>query len=721
MPLSRQPRRSIQRIFLAFLAMPDLLTGQAQRPDHGDREWRWYGGTPAQQHYSALDQINLKTIRRLAVAWQYDTGDASPGSQMECTPIVVGNVLFATSPKLRVIALDASSGTLIWSFDPNKNVPITRRTESINRGVTYWKSGEDERILVVSRHFLWSLDAKTGKPVGSFGDSGRVDLRQGLGRDPETVSITSTSPGVVFGDVLILGSTLPEDLPSAPGDIRAFDIRTGQVRWTFHTIPHPGEFGYDTWPKDAWKHSGGANCWGGMTLDAKRGLIFVPTGSAAFDFYGADRLGDNLFANCLIALHADTGKLAWYFQTVKHDLWDRDLPAPPTLVTVMRNGRSIEAVAQITKSALIFVFDRETGQPVFPIEYRKAPASDIDGEKTAGTQPFPTLPLPFAPQEFTEDTVTDRTPEAHQAVVRQLRTLRHGGQFIPPSLEGTIVFPGLDGGGEWGGGAFDPDTHLFYVNSDSMVSIIHLIQRPKLDSNLITGQELYMNNCASCHGREMTGAPPHFPPLVGLMRRKSEADIESVIRTGGALMPAFAQLGAEAIHSIAQYVLFGKRIQVTAPAETIPYLKYMRGEPIRLFDPDGYPPMKTPWGTLNAISLDSGKLVWKVPLGEFPELMKKGLQNTGSDNYGGPLVTAGGLVFIGATNHDSKFRAFAKATGELLWEASLPAGGNATPATYEIGRRQFVVIAAGGGKAHFGASPSAGTYVAFALPELKRR
>ncbi|HWB87565.1 MAG TPA: PQQ-binding-like beta-propeller repeat protein [Bryobacteraceae bacterium] len=679
------------------------------------RDWKAYGGTPDNVHYSALTQINRDNVQHLTEAWRYDAGDASQGSEMECNPIIVDNVLYATTPTLRVIALNAATGKMLWTFDPTESTSRGRGLKADNRGVAYWSSGSDQRIFTVARNNLWAVNAKTGKAIPSFGDEGHVDLRQGLGRDPDTVSITSTSPGRVYKDLFILGSTVPEDLPSAPGDIRAFDVRTGKVRWTFHTIPHPGEFGYDTWPKDAWKTSGGANDWGGMTLDEQRGMLFIPTGSAAADPYGADRHGDDLFANCLIALHADTGKLAWYFQAVKHDIWDRDFPAPPALITVKRGNRLIDAVAITTKSSTMFVFDRDTGKSLFPIEYRKVPSSDIDGEQTSPTQPFPVLPEPFAPQAFTEDIVTDRTPRAHQYVLDELKKYRHGGQFIPPSLQGTIVFPGLDGGGEWGGGAFDPATHLFYVNSDSMVSVIRLIERPKREG-LVTGRTLYMDHCATCHGQNFAGDPPHYPALTQINRKMSEIEISAVIKSGGALMPAFAQLGDPAIHSIAEFVLYGRGVAVAAPRQTVPRLKYMRGAPIRVFDPDGYPPMKTPWGTLNAINMDTGKLVWQVPLGEFPELMKQGLPVTGSDNYGGPLVTAGGLIFIGASNHDQKFRAFDKASGKVVWEAKLPAGGNATPATYEIDGRQYVVIAAGGGKSHLGPVPSAATYVAFALP-----
>ena len=519
----------------------------------------------------------------------------------------------------------------------------------------------------------------------------------------------------MYKDLLILGSIVSEDLPSAPGDIRAFDVRTGKLRWRFHTIPHPGEFGYESWPKDAWTYSGGANNWCGMSLDEKRGLVFVPTGSAAFDFYGANRLGDNLFANCLIALRAETGERVWHFQTVKHDVWDRDFPAPPSLVTIKRNGRPIDAVAQITKSGHVLVFERETGNPLFPIDYRRFPPSDVDGETLAETQPLPIKPPPFARQTFTEAMVTQRTREAHQAVLNQFRKVRSAGQFTPPSLEGTVIFPGFDGGGEWGGGSFDPETGLLYVNSNEMPWILKLVPRPPKKSRS-SSRDLYLGNCASCHRGDLQGSPPEFPSLVGIGKKLSQSEIRTVIRQGSGRMPGFGRLQTESIEAISRYVISGTDTEVEIPSEDpLPIsLKYRHDGYNKFLDPEGYPAVQPPWGTLNAIDLNSGTIVWKIPFGEFPELVKQGIRNTGSENYGGSVVTAGGLLFIGATNHDKKFHAFDKSTGKLLWEATLPAAGNATPAVFEVDGRQFVVIAAGGGKWGL---PSGGTYIAFALPE----
>ena len=701
-----------------LVILPLLLAGASRNqkrtvPKTEYRSWSVYGGGAENIRYSALDQINRENVDKLEVAWTFDTGDSFADSEMQCNPIMVDGVLYATTPKLRVIALDASQGKLLWTFDPN-DAPV--RSPVRNRGLTYWGEGDERRIYIVARQFLHAIDAKTGKPVPAFGDSGRVDLRQGLGRNPKEVSITSTTPGVIYRGLLILGSMMSEDLPSPPGDIRAYDVRTGKLRWSFHTIPHPGEFGYDTWPKDAWKYSGSANNWAGMSVDEKRGLVFAPTGSAAFDFYGSNRLGDDLFANTLIALDARTGKRVWHFQAVKHDLWDRDFPAPPGLVTVERNRRLIDAVSQTTKSGHVFVFERETGKPLFPLEYRKVPPTEVDGEKTAETQPLPLKPPPFARQIFTEEMVTRRTPEVHQAVLEQLQKVRSAGQFVPPSVEGTVIFPGFDGGAEWGGAAFDPETGLLYVNSNEMPWILRLVPRPKIQGRT-SGRDIYLQACANCHRQDLHGSPPEFPSLVEIGNKYVDAEIRTMIREGRGRMPAFAQLSREEMRGLVHYLMTGEDTAVAAPTFQTPWpfgLKYTSDGYNKFLDPDGYPAVEPPWGTLNAINLDTGEIAWKIPFGEYPELVAKGIRDTGSENYGGPVVTAGGLVFIGATDRDSKFHAFDKATGKLLWQTTLPAAGNATPAVYEADGREFVVIAAGGGKS---GAPSGGKYVAFALPK----
>jgi len=672
-------------------------------------EWPHYGGGPDRMRYSPLAQVTRENVARLKVAWTYDTGDAFQGSEMQCQPVVAHGVLFATSPKLRVFALDAATGVERWSFSPNADVKTPSRTRI--RGLMFWERGADRRIYFAARHWLYALDAETGKPVRGFGKDGRIDLREGFeGRDPRELSVGVNTPGVVFGNLLIIGSIVPEGLPSAPGDIRAFDVDTGKPAWSFHTIPHPGEPGYETWPKDAWKYSGGVNAWSGVSLDEKRGLVYAATGSASYDFYGANRIGDNLYANTILCLRAATGERVWHFQAIKHDLWDRDFPAAPSLITISKDGRRIDVVAQISKNGRVYVLDRDTGQPVFPMEEIEVPASDVPGEQAATRQVLPVLPPPFTRQRFTEDLITRRTPEAERAVREAWSKLRKAGEFDPPSTQGTILFPGMDGGGEWGGTAYDPASGLFYVNANEMAWTVKLAERKMPDGAPETGKALYERHCASCHRADLSGQPPEFPSLVGIAARRNTDEIADIVHDGGGRMPAFAPLHSAARRAIVQYVVTGTSETVRGDAPTPFDVRYTLDGNIRFTDPDGFPAITPPWGTLTAIDMNRAAIAWQVPLGEMPG---SGLKDTGSENYGGPVVTAGGLVFIGATNYDRAFRAFDAATGKVLWQATLPAAGNATPAVYEANGKQFIVIAAGGGK--WGA-PSGGSYVAFALP-----
>jgi quinoprotein glucose dehydrogenase len=621
---------------------------------------------------------------------------------MQSNPIVVDGVLYATTPKMHVVALDARTGREVWNFDASRGEKIQRRFR--HRGVTVYK----DRVFASYRNLVWSIDRKTGQPIQTFGDDGHIDLRKGLDRPFESQSVSASSPGVIFEDMIVYGTAVPETLPGAPGDIRAYDVHTGQMRWTFHTIPHPGEFGYETWPPDAWKINGGANAWAGLSVDPKLGIIFAATGSASFDFYGSNRHGDNLFADCVLALDGRTGKRLWHFQGVKHDLWDLDFPAAPSLVTVTRNGKKIDAVAQIAKTGFVFVLDRKTGEPLFPIEYKKVPASTLDGEQAAATQPYPVKPPPFTRQKFSEDMVTNRTPEAHAAVLEWLRKLDSKGMFTPPSTRGTVLMPGTDGGAEWGGAAFDPETGLLYVNANEQPWIIRMVTHDTTS--------LYNNNCASCHKADRTGTPPTFPSLVGIGDRRSRQELITYINEGTGRMPGFSHLG-RGVGEIVDFLLTGKdmaAVNLETMAQDPNFQKYRNEGYILMRDPEGYPPLTPPWGTLNAIDLNSGEIRWKIPLGEYPELVAKGIKNTGSDNYGGPVVTKSGLLFIGATNFDKKFRAFDKLTGKLLWETVLPAAGNATPSVYEIGGREYIVIVCGGGKND---APSGSSILAFALPE----
>jgi quinoprotein glucose dehydrogenase len=690
-----------RRLVLALLCIPTLARGQN---GGGTVNWPLYGGNSDNSRYSTLGQITPANVRQLQVAWRYETHDEFPGSEMQSNPIVVDGVLYATTPKLRVIALDAATGRELWSFDPN--VGDTRKGRFRHRGVVV----HEDRVFVTHRNWLWALDKRTGKPILSFGDSGRVDLRKGLGRSPEGVSISASTPGVVFEGLLILGSTVSESLPSSPGDIRAFDVKTGEQRWSFHTIPHPGEFGYETWSPEAWKVSGGTNAWAGLTVDHELGMVFGATGSASFDFYGANRLGDNLFANTILALDARTGKRIWHFQGVKHDLWDLDFPSPPALVTVTRDGKPVQALAQITKTGHVYLFDRRTGTPLFPIEYRKVPASTLAGERASPTQPYPVKPPAFARQVLTEKDLTTRTPAAHDAVLRIFRQYSSKGLYNPPSRKGTIVFPGYDGGAEWGGPAYDPESGLLYVNSNEMPWLLRMVPR--------SDKSLYQNNCASCHGADRRGTPPTFPSLIGIGDRRTREEMAATIRMGQGRMPAFGELlEGGTINDLVNFLITGHDVAETAKSNPN-YLKY-RNDGYALFvDPDGYPAITPPWGTLNAIDLNKGEIRWKIPFGEYPELAAKGLRNTGSDNYGGPVVTANGLLFIGATTHDNKFHVFDKTTGALLWETTLPAAGNATPSLYMVNGKQYVVISCGGGK---NGAPSGGTFVAFALNTNEER
>ena len=669
-----------------------------------DTNWPAYGGSPEGTRYSPLKQINKANVAQLKEAWRYDTADGAGASQTQ--PIMVDGVLYGITPKHKTVAIDAATGKRLWQFDSGME------GNSPNRGLVYWSDaqGKNRRIFAGVRSYLYALDATTGKPIPEFGNAGRIDLRQGLGRTTDGVSIVLTTPGVIYKDLLILGGRMPEALPSAPGDVRAFDVRTGKMRWQFHTIPHPGELGFDTWPKEGWTYAGSANNWAGMAVDAKRGIVFVPTGSSASDFYGADRLGDNLFANSLVALKAQTGERIWHFQAVKHDIWDRDFPSPPTLVTVQRDGRKIDAVAQTSKQGWLYLFDRATGKPLFPMEARAFPASDVPGEQAAKTQMVPLKPAPFARQQLTAEGLTKRTPEVAEWAKQRFAGFRSNGQFVPfTTTQETVIFPGFDGGAEYGGSAFDPDTGLLYVNANDVAWTSSLVANGAAS----TAKSTYLSQCAVCHGDQLQGSPPQFPALRDMTGRTAEQLI-ATIRQGSGRMPPFPAISAKDLDGLVKFLLSGESKEGLNAAETTGP-KYRFTGYHKFLDPDGYPAVAPPWGTLNAINLNTGEYAWKVPLGEYPELAAQGIRDTGSENYGGPVVTAGGLVFIAATNFDKKLRAFDKATGKLLWEATLPFSANATPITYTVAGKQYVVIYASGGKDKRG-TPTGGVYVAFALP-----
>ena len=689
-------RKTAILILLALTAgRPESRPLQPAAPR--DVEWTMHGGVD-NIRYSPLAQIDRSTVAKLHVAWTYDSHDAFKGSEMQSNPVVVNGVLYATTPTLKVIALNAATGKELWKFDPSGGASSGARFR--HRGVTVHK----DRVFVTYRNWLYALDTHGGRPITTFGADGRVDLREGLGMPPERASVSASTPGAIFEDLLIMGSSVPETLPGTPGHIRAFDVKTGKLRWIFHTIPQPGEFAYDGWPRDAHSLIGGANAWAGVTVDAKNAMVFAATGSASFDFYGVNRHGDNLFANCVLALDARTGKRIWHFQGIRHDVWDWDFPAAPNLVTVKRNGRPVDAVAQVTKFGYVYVLDRKTGAPLFQLAERKVPPSEVPGERLAESQPYPLKPPPFTRQGLTEAMLTQRTPEAHAAVVDRFRQFG-AGMFAPPTERGIIVFPGFDGGAEWGGAAFDPDSALLYVNSNEMPWIVRLI--PNNDTSL------YNVNCATCHREDRQGSPA-APSLEHVGERRSREQIATVIREGTGRMPGFPDMGGRNISDLVDFLLTGRDKGADPNVTSDPsWLKYRIDGETLFRDPDGYPPITPPWGTLNAIDLNAGTIKWQIPFGEYPELAAKGLKDTGSDNYGGPVVTAGGVLFIGATNFDKKFHAYDKTTGTLLWETTLPAAGNATPAVYSIDGREYVVIVCGGGK---NGAPSGSAIVAFSLP-----
>jgi len=764
--------------------------------------WPAFNGGLDGDHYSRLTQISRANVKQLTVAWTFDTGEKGG---LQTNPLIVGQTLFAYTPSEKVVALDAATGRLKWKFD--SGIGGTQPS----RGLSYWTDGKGKRLFAGIMNFLYCLDPETGKPVVSFGEGGRIDLRKELRGNYEEQSVVLTTPGVLYKDMIIVGGRNPETHPAPPGDIRAFDVHSGKLRWSFHTIPHPGEFGYETWPPEAWKTAGAANNWAGMALDAERGIVYAPTGSAVFDFYGGDRVGDDLFANTLLALDANTGKRLWHFQGVHHDVWDRDFPSEPALFTLKRDGKTIDALAQTTKQGYLYLFDRVTGKPLFPIQELPYPASTVPGEVTSPTQPKPDAPEPFARQRLTEDILTTRTPEAHEWAVKEFRTFISGGQFIPFSVgKPTVVFPGYDGGGEWGGPAIDPATDVLYVNAQEVPYTSGLVPAVQAGG---AGQQVYQNQCAMCHGVDRAGAPPVFPSLVGVLSRLSVQQVTDNVKKGNGRMPSFPNIDDAKLATLIEYLRTGESagagkelpsvaamaMAANAPedkagaavyadhcaichgdhregiAPAFPMLvgvadRLDRGQIVdmiqngkgqmpptpdlpdadlkallrflgvpegitseRLYgdfkeetqyvftgyhkfvDSDGYPAIKPPWGTLNAIDLKTGKYLWKIPLGSIPELAAKGIKDTGSENYGGPIVTAGGVVFIAATIYDHKLHAFDTRDGKLLWEGDLPFSVVATPATYMVDGRQYVVIAASGARDLKG--PQGGAYVTFALPK----
>lgn len=678
-------------------------------------DWPAYGGQNDGNRYSTLEQINRDNVAELTPAWQFDMDNPeAPQTQ----PIVVDGVMYGFTPTLEVIALNGASGELLWSFS-GPDGPSDFAGPS--RGLSMWKQGDEAILFAGIVDKLYALDPANGQPIAGFGDDGVLDLRTGLPGDTSRFYISLASPGVIFRDSIIVGFRTGENPPAAPGDIRAFDVRTGELVWSFRTIPAAGELGADTWPDNARELQGGANAWAGFALDEKRGIVYAPTGSAVPDFFGGDREGDNLFANSLLALDATTGERIWHFQAIRHDIWDRDFPSPPSLVTVQRDGQAIDAVAQPSKQGYMYLFNRETGESLFPIEEFEVPPSPIPEERAATIQRLPTSPEPFARQTLTADMLTTRSPELNEWAREVFGTFLSAGEFTPFRTDQPVVLiPGFDGGAEWGGSAIDPDKGIIYTNSNDIAWTGQLAASP---DGMGFVEALYQAQCAVCHGIDMQGAPPEFPSLTAAAETLSADEIENIIRNGVGRMPGFPAFAPEAVAGLTDLVLNPESAgpssieegSVPSASDEGSAVPYRFTGYHRFFDPDGYPAVAPPWGTLNAIDLNTGEYLWKVPLGEHPELKAEGMENTGSENYGGPVLTASGLLFIGATLFDQKMRAFDAATGELLWEYKMPYSGMATPAVYMVDGKQYIVILTSNARNPKGEQGSA--YIAFALPE----
>ena len=631
-------------ILIFFFSGTKNVRGQASAPVPPGHEWRFYGAEPGGTRFSPLKQINRENVGKLKVAWTYRmgeigrlpnvSGEREPPA-FECTPIVASGLLYLTTPGGRVIALDAETGKEVWKYDTQPADSVFVQYHQ-NRGVSYWEGtasdgkSRDRRIIFGTYDGrLIALHAETGKPCLDFGKEGIVYLRPPA-VDWRSVLYAVSSPPAIYQDLVITGARVQENPSKGPsGIVRAFNVRTGRLAWEFHPVPRPGEVGHETWEGDSWKDRSGTNVWSIISVDTERGLVFLPFGSPAFDYYGGDRKGHGLFGNSLVALNARTGKLVWYYQMVHHDVWDYDLPAQPVLVTVRHNGRSIPAVAQVTKMGMVFLLDRMTGKPLFPVEERPVPQDAYPGEALAATQPFTVKPPPLVRHIITQKDLSTVTPEAKEYCSQLFASAVGGRIYTPLGAKPTLMTPGTLGGATWSGASFDPSTGYLYVNVNEL------------------------------------------PLIAALGVRQSEPGTVGVVR----------------------YDWFR--------------------------DKSGYPCVQPPWGTLNAVDLNEGRIVWRIPLGVIEALQRKGVPPTGTANLGGSIVTAGGLVFIGGTN-DRRFRAFDAATGKELWSFELEASAHATPMTFRGQRsgKQLVVIAAGGG-GYFSTKRESDAVVAFALPESK--
>jgi len=668
-----------------YLALLTAFFFSCQNTTPKANTWSSYHGGKDRNHYSELNEINPSNVAQLEPAWSFTT---SSKGQMQMNPIVVDSMVYIIDASLRVYGLHAESGKEIWSYGANFDHAL-----STSRGVSYWKSKKGEQRIFYTRNYeLIALNALSGKPAKGFGVDGSVDIRKALPSMDKWV--ISNTPGTIFKDLIILPLRVSESEGAAKGNIIAFDTNTGAVVWTFETLP---SF------KDN-PNVGGGNNWAGMSLDEEKELLYIPTGSASPDFYGANRIGKNEYANSVIALDANTGNYVWHFQTVHHDLWDRDLPAPPNLIQIEKEGKSIDALAQISKQGYVFLFDRANGTPIYDIEETEVPQSNIPNEISWETQPIPSKPKAFARQidELKEAEIGmyskrgDSLKKLFKSMIKQ--------SYHPPDTSTVLLFPGYDGGGEWGGAAAVPDEGLLYVNSNEMAWELR-IEKKEIAN---TAKGLYTRYCSSCHLDNFQGVPESgYPSLVNISERLTTEELHLLISNGKGRMPGFSQLPKEEIKAISRYVM-GLEDGNAALNTIEPVTTYIHSGYQKFLDENGLPAINPPWGQLHAIDLNTATYKWSVPLGETP-----GIGETGTENYGGPLVTKNGLLFIAATK-DGFIRAFDRHTGEVLWKYKLPYPAFASPSLYQYNNRSYLVIACGGEKL---GTVAGDQIIAFALPQ----